>query len=182
MIVSLSGPQDRSVCFLQTFWNCLRILNRIFNIHLNGFLLRTTKQEWKSAFKRREALSLSRNPSRCGLQQADRNTLQQVKMIKLVVVFTSDERPDKEIDTRMGKANTALRGLYRSVVTNREISNTARLSVVKSVNVPTLTCCHQCWVMAESVLSKVQAGEVSFFRRIHRMTFRESRQRVQLWN
>jgi len=63
---------------------------------------------------------------------------------------------------------------YRSVVTNREFSNTVKVLVVTSVNVPILTCCHQSWVMTESVLSKVQTAEESFYRRIHRMTLRDN--------
>jgi len=43
------------------------------------------------------------------------------------MVFTSDGRRNKEIDTRIGKANVVLRELYRSVFTKRELSNTAKL-------------------------------------------------------
>jgi len=54
------------------------------------------------------------------------------------VIFTSDGRWSEEVDTRIGKVNAVLRGkhavlggnavlreLYRSVVTKRELSNTA---------------------------------------------------------
>ena len=61
----------------------------------------------------------------------------------LGVVFTSDESRNKEIDTRIGKANAVLRELYRSVVAKRELSNTAKLSVLKSVFVSILTCGHE---------------------------------------
>ena len=67
-----------------------------------------------------------------GLHELDRqthpvsgNTVQQVaKFNYLGMVFTSDGRWSEEIDTRIGKANAALRELYRSVVTKRELSNT----------------------------------------------------------
>jgi len=49
----------------------------------------------------------------------------------LEVRITSDGRWNKEIDTRNGKANAILRELYRSVVTNHKVSNTAKLSVFK---------------------------------------------------
>jgi len=61
----------------------------------------------------------------------------------LGVVFTSDESRNKEIDTRIGKANAVLREFYCSVVTKREVSKYAKLSVFKSVIVPTLTCGHE---------------------------------------
>ena len=65
------------------------------------------------------------------------NTLQQVETFKyLRVVFTSDGSGNKEIDTRIGKANAVLREFYCSVVAKRELSKTAMLSVFKSVSGP----------------------------------------------
>jgi len=49
----------------------------------------------------------------------------------------------QEIDTRIGKANAVLREIYRSVTTNRELSNTTKLSVFKSIFVPILTYGHE---------------------------------------
>jgi len=48
------------------------------------------------------------------------------------------------------------------VVTKRELSNTAKLSVFKSVFLPTLTYGHESWVMTERILSQVQAAEMGF--------------------
>jgi len=70
-----------------------------------------------------------------GPQELDRqsqpvsgNTVQQVEKLNyLGMVFTSDGRWSEEIATRIGKANAALRELSRSVVTKRELSNTAKL-------------------------------------------------------
>jgi len=64
--------------------------------------------------------------------QVTGNTLQQVESFKyLGVVFTDEIRRNKEIDTRIGEANGVLRELYGSVLTKREFSNTAKLSVFK---------------------------------------------------
>jgi len=49
---------------------------------------------------------------------------------------------NKGIDTLTGKANLVLRDLYGSVVTKREPSKNAKLSIFKSVFVPILTCGH----------------------------------------
>jgi len=74
------------------------------------------------------------------MRQVSGNTLQQVEKLKyLEVVFTSGRRRSEEIDTRIGKANAFLRELYRSVATKRELLNTAKLSVFKSVFVPIVT-------------------------------------------
>jgi len=68
----------------------------------------------------------------------------------------------KEIDKRIGKANAVLREIYRSVVTKRELSNIVKLSVIKSVCVPILTCIHESWLMTGRILSQVQAARLDF--------------------
>jgi len=83
----------------------------------------------KISTKKVEVLCLSINLRQCKLQVSG-NTLQQVETIKNIgVVFTSDGRWSEKIDTRIGKADADLHELYRSVVTKRELSNTAKLSV-----------------------------------------------------
>jgi len=77
--------------------------------------------------------------------------------------FTSYGRRTEKIDTRIAEAIAGLREFYRSVVTKRELSNTAKLSVFKSVFVPILTYGHESWVMTEKILSQVQAAEMFSF-------------------
>jgi len=85
----------------------------------------------KISTKKIEVLCHSRHPRQCFLQVSG-NTLQQVETFKyLGVVFTSDASRKKRIDTRIDKANAVLRELYCSVVTKRELSKTAKLSVFK---------------------------------------------------
>jgi len=59
------------------------------------------------------------------------------------MVFTSDRRQIKEIDLQIGKANAVLREIYHSVITKRELANTVKLSVFKSVFVVILTYGHE---------------------------------------
>ena len=47
--------------------------------------------------------------------------MQQVEKFKFLL-FTSDERHNKEIDTRIGNTSAVLREIYLSVVTKRELS------------------------------------------------------------
>jgi len=49
-----------------------------------------------------------------------------------------------------------------SVATKRELSNTAKLSVFKSVFVPILTYGHESWVMSERILAQVQEPNLDF--------------------
>jgi len=84
--------------------------------------------------------------------QVSGNTMQQVETLKyLGMVFTSDESRNKGIDTRIGKANAVLRELYCSVVTKRELSKNAKLSVFKSVFIPILAYGHESSVTTERI-------------------------------
>jgi len=56
------------------------------------------------------------------------------------------------------------------VVTKRELSNTVKLSVFKSVFVPILTYGHESWAMTERILTLVQGPEMGFLRRLHGVT------------
>ena len=85
-----------------------------------------------------EVLCLSRNPRQCTLQVND-NTLQQVEKYKFLwVVFMSDGRR-KQIDTRIGRANTVLRELNRCVVTNGRAFKHCKAVSFTLVFVPILT-------------------------------------------
>jgi len=75
------------------------------------------------------------------------------------VVFTNDGKR-KKIDTRIDKVNAVLCELNRTVLTNQELSNTAKLSVFKSVFVPIFIHSHESWVMIERLLSQVKAAKM----------------------
>jgi len=65
--------------------------------------------------------------------------LQQVEKFNyLELVFTSDGRPNKKINTRVCKSSTVLLELYLSVLEKRALSKTAKLSVFKSIVVTIL--------------------------------------------
>jgi len=102
------------------------------------------------------------------------NALQQVEKSKYIdVVFTIDGRWSEEVNGWIAKVNGVLHELYRSVVTKRELSNTANLSVFKLIFVPILTYDPESWVMTEIILSQVQVAEMGFLRRVHGVALRD---------
>ena len=117
-----------------------------------------------------EVLHLSRNPDQYMLQ-VNEATLKQVENFKcLGVAFTSDGRQDEELNTRIGKASTVMPALHYSVVTKRDLSKKANLSVFKTVFVPILTYGNESWVMTARVRSQVPASEMRFLQRIECLT------------
>ena len=106
-----------------------------------------------------EAMVLSRKPVDCTVRVGN-EALPQVKEFKyLGVLFTSEGRAEKEISRRIGAAGAVLQSLYRTVVTKRELSRKAKLSVYRAIFVPTLTYGHEVWVMTQRIRSQIQADE-----------------------
>ncbi|KAL3063618.1 hypothetical protein OYC64_000034 [Pagothenia borchgrevinki] len=67
---------------------------------------------------------------------------------------------EREMGRRIGAAGAVLQSLYRTVVTKRELSQKAKLSVYRAISVPTLTYGHEGWVMTERTRSRIQAAEI----------------------
>ncbi|MEJ4486828.1 reverse transcriptase family protein [Enterococcus faecium] len=100
-----------------------------------------------------EAMVLHRKQVVCPLQVGG-EFLPQVEEFKyLGVLFTSEGRMEHEIDRRIGAAAGVMRSFYRSVVVKKELSRKAKLSIYRSVYVPTLTYGHELWVMTERTRS-----------------------------
>lgn len=109
----------------------------------------------------------------CSLQVGNK-LLPQVEEFKyLGVLFTSEGRKECEIDRRIGAASAVMRSLYRSIVVKRELSQKAKLSIYRSIYIPTLTYGHELWVVTERMRSRVQAAEMSFLRRVAGLSLRD---------
>ena len=74
---------------------------------------------------------------------------------------------------RIWAAGVVLRSLYCIVVTKRELSRKAKLSIYWSFFVPTLTYGYEGWVMTERTRLRVQAAEMSFLRRVAGVSLRD---------
>ena len=76
----------------------------------------------------------------------------------LRVLFTSDGRIERDIDSWIRAMSAVVQTLYWSVVVKRELSQKARLSVYWPIFVPTLICGHKLWVMTKRMSSRIQSG------------------------
>ncbi|KAJ0002535.1 hypothetical protein NQD34_007684 [Periophthalmus magnuspinnatus] len=120
-----------------------------------------------------EAMVLDRKKVACP-HQVGGESLPQVEEFKyLGVLFTSEGRMEREIDRRIGAASAVMRLLYRSVVVKKELSPKAKLSIYRSIYVPTLTYGHELWVMTERTRSWIQAAEMGFLCRVAGRTLRD---------
>ncbi|KAI3373860.1 hypothetical protein L3Q82_022440 [Scortum barcoo] len=101
--------------------------------------------------------------------------LPQVEEFKyLGVLFTSEGKMEREIDRRIGAASAVMRSVYRTVVVKKELSRKAKLSIYRSIYVPTLTYGHELWVMTEKGQDRwIQAAEMSFLRRVAGCSLRD---------
>ncbi|TWW64134.1 hypothetical protein D4764_03G0011420 [Takifugu flavidus] len=120
-----------------------------------------------------EAMVLNWKKVEC-LFRVKEETLPQVEEVKyLGVLFMSEGRMEQEIYRWIGATSAVMRTLHRSVVVKRELSQKAKLSIYRSIFVPTLTYGHELWVMTERTRSRVQAAEMSFLRRVAGLSLRD---------
>ncbi|KAL3051872.1 hypothetical protein OYC64_001989 [Pagothenia borchgrevinki] len=67
---------------------------------------------------------------------------------------------EREMGRRIGAAGAVLQSLYRTVVTKKELSQKAKLSVYRAIFVSTLTYGHEGWVMTERTRLRIQVAEM----------------------
>jgi len=58
-------------------------------------------------------------------------------------------------------------------VVKKELSRKAKLSIYRSVYVPTLTYGHELWVVTERMRLRIQATKMSFLRRVAGLSLRD---------
>ncbi|XP_051936482.1 uncharacterized protein LOC127610385 [Hippocampus zosterae] len=127
----------------------------------------------KISTSKSETMVLSRKRVECPLRVGG-EILPQVEEFKyLGVLFTSEGRREREIDRRIGAASAVMRTLYRSVVVKKELSQRAKLSIYRSIYVPTLIYGHELWIVTERTRSRIQAAEMSFLRRVSGLSLRD---------
>ena len=113
-----------------------------------------------------KAMVLSRKPMDC-LLRVGNEFLPQVKEVKyLGILFSSEGTRECEMGRRIRAAGAVLRLLCRTMVMKRELSQKAKLSIYRSIFIPTLTYGHEGWVMTERTRSRIQAAKMGFLRRV----------------
>ena len=98
-----------------------------------------------------EAMVLTRKKLDWPLQVEVESLSQVEEFNYLWVLFTCEQ----EIDRWLGAASAMIRALKRSVVVNRELSQKAKLSIYRSIYIPTLTLTygHELWLVTERMRS-----------------------------
>ncbi|KAI3372494.1 hypothetical protein L3Q82_022695 [Scortum barcoo] len=79
------------------------------------------------------------------------------------------------VERRIGAASAVMRSVYRTVVVKKELSRKAKLSIYRSIYVPTLTYGHELWVMTERTRSADTSwpAKMSFLRRVAGRSLRD---------
>uniref|UniRef100_A0AAV2MIF0 Reverse transcriptase domain-containing protein n=1 Tax=Knipowitschia caucasica TaxID=637954 RepID=A0AAV2MIF0_KNICA len=160
------------LCCLRTMLSCWLQRTRTCSMHW-GVAAECEAAGMRISTSKSEAMVLDRKKVPCPLQVGG-EVLPQVEEFKyLGVLFTSEGRMEREIDRRIGAACAVMRPLYRTVVVKRELSRKAKLSIYRSIFVPSLTYGHELWVMTERTRSRIQAVKMSFLRRVAGRSLRD---------
>lgn len=75
-------------------------------------------------------------------------------------LFMSDGRLEREIDRWIGAASALMQILYQSIVVKRKLSRKPKLSIHRSIYVPTLTYGHELWVVNEKITFRLQTAKI----------------------
>ena len=80
---------------------------------------------------------------------------------------------EREIDRRIGAASAVLRALHRPIIVKKELNQKAKLSIYRSIYVPTLTYGRELWVVTKRTRSRIQEAEIGFLRRVSGLSLRD---------
>ncbi|XP_061628220.1 uncharacterized protein LOC133477457 [Phyllopteryx taeniolatus] len=123
-----------------------------------------------------ETMVLSRKRVECPLQVGD-----EILHKYLGVLYTSEGKMEREIKRWIGAASAVMQTLYWYVVV-KELSRKAKLSIYRSMYIPTLTYGCELWVVTERTRSRIHAAEMSFLRRVSGLSLRDRvRSSVMRW-
>ncbi len=86
---------------------------------------------------------------------------------------TLSTESNRLLEREISAASAVMRSMYRSVVVKKELSCKAKLSIYRSIYVPTLTYGHELWVITKRTRSRIQAAEMSFLRRVAERSLRD---------
>uniref|UniRef100_A0A3B5Q4K1 Reverse transcriptase domain-containing protein n=1 Tax=Xiphophorus maculatus TaxID=8083 RepID=A0A3B5Q4K1_XIPMA len=147
--------------------------DRDLRLSLERFAAECEAAGMRISASKSEAMVLSRKRVEC-LLRVRGGVLPQVEEFKyLRILFANGGRREREINRRIGAASAVKRALYRSVVVKKELSQKAKLSIYRSIYVPTLIYSHELWVMTERTRSRIQAAEMGFLRRVAGLSLRD---------
>ncbi|TWW61046.1 hypothetical protein D4764_05G0011360 [Takifugu flavidus] len=140
---------------------------RDLQLTLDRFAAACEAAGMKISTSKSEAMVLNRKKVEC-LLRVKEEILPQVEEFKyLGVLFTSEGRMEREIDRRIGAASAVM---HRSVVVKKELSQKAKLSIYRSIFVPTLTYGHELWELGvESLLLRVERSQMRWLGHLVRM-------------
>lgn len=124
----------------------------------------TSKFEYKVAI---------RNTMACLLQLRGETLPGAEEEVSLLVLFTSGQRRDCEIENRLGAVAAVMWLLYLSIVVKGELNQKTKHAAYQSTSIPTLTHGHELWVMAERTRLQIQMAKMSFLPWVAGLTLRE---------
>lgn len=76
------------------------------------------------------------------------------------------------MDKQIVAVSTITQSMCKTAVVKRKLHQKAKLSINKSVHVPTLTYGHKLRVLTERIMLWIHADEISFPRRVTRLVFK----------
>lgn len=170
-------------------WNMRTILAQVLMFADDIVLIADTNEhlqeavtEWEAELERK---GMVLNANKCKVMHVGREESnvrvhcrgEELEMVEeytyLGTVISRNAKMDNELSNRIKKANNIYYHICNTVVGKREVENAVKLHIFKAVYLPTLLYGSESWVPLDRHMSRIQAAEMKYLRRMAGRTRRD---------
>lgn len=138
--------------------------------NLNRWKVELEKWNMKINAKKTKVLVAGKNQKRCEVK-IDNTNIDQVQTFKyLGVKINNNGEEEEEITDRIQAANRLYHLLKTPLIGKKELSQKTKMTVFKTIFVPSLIFGSESWILSRRLKSQLQATEMKFLRKIKGVT------------
>lgn len=143
--------------------------NLQFNVNL--WIEELENKEMKVNINKTKVMVITNNKERRISIKIKNQTVEQVDNVKyLGAIIDKTGKIEEEINNRIATTAKLFYGINRGFINKKEISNKTKLTVYKTVYLPTLLYGSETWVLTEKQHKKIQVQEMKYLRKVAGVT------------
>ncbi|KAJ3655554.1 hypothetical protein Zmor_014678 [Zophobas morio] len=132
-----------------------------------------TKKKMKINVEKTKVMAIGKQTKQINISINGRK-LEQVKHFNYLGVTIDDTgRQEADNTERIEKCNKLYYAINNTFINKREISQKTKMSVYKTIYLPTLTYGCETWVLSQKMKSRLEANEMKYLRRVIGVTLRD---------
>lgn len=162
---------------------------RSLQFNVNLWMEELENKEMKVNISKTKVMVITNNKERRASININNQTVEQVDNIKyLGITIDRTGKMEEEINNRIATTTKLFHGINRGFLNKKEISSKTKLTIYKTVYLPTLLYGSETWVMTEKLHKKIQVLEMKYLRKVAKVTImdkirnEEIRERLEIEN